>query len=305
MRRLALPVLALFPVGMAAAQSVRIPLPGHEVPGPTTAPVQPMAPAWTVLPAGLGRTPANPYGRAIDLTVNVQFFQRDLGELQIHLAADGTATFDAPAIATALKPILSDAGQARLARALAGRQTITPMALKAVGIDAMFNPADVVIDVQAIDPSLRRAVSMFGKDNDEADRATNASPASVSFFLNTGVSETRVWKGAQSGFRHPSVFLNSAARFGPIVVEASGQFADREPSSVNRRFHFDRNFARLVYDRPKQYLRAYFGDLTPEFRFQQNFVQMGGVGVSRQRRRFDDFRSAILQGNRLDQRRKT
>ena len=49
---------------------------------------------------------------------------------------------------------------------------------------------------------------------------------------------------------------------------------------------------------PKRFTRLYAGDLSPETRFQQSYVQMGGIGLSRQRRRFDQFRSAMLQGNR-------
>jgi outer membrane usher protein len=40
------------------------------------------------------------------------------------------------------------------------------------------------------------------------------------------------------------------------------------------------------------------GDLSPEIRGQQSYVQIGGIGVLRQRRRFNDFRSAVLQGDR-------
>ena len=48
-------------------------------------------------------------------------------------------------------------------------------------------------------------------------------------------------------------------------------------------YRFDRNFVRLVYDLPERFTRLYGGDLTPETRFQQSYVQMGGIGLSRQR----------------------
>ena len=57
-------------------------------------------------------------------------------------------------------------------------------------------------------------------------------------------------------------------------------------------------YARLVYDQAGNYRRFFVGDLSPEVRGQQSFVQIGGIGVLRQRSRFDQFRSAILQGNR-------
>src|SRR5690606_11806746 len=63
-------------------------------------------------------------------------------------------------------------------------------------------------------------------------------------------------------------------------------------------YKLTRNYARLVYDEPEDYRSWFLGDLTPEFRSQQAFVSMGGVGVLRQRRRFNAFRSAVLQSNR-------
>src|SRR5690606_9213771 len=44
--------------------------------------------------------------------------------------------------------------------------------------------------------------------------------------------------------------------------------------------------------------RWFAGDLDPEIRGLQSYVQMGGVGVLRQQRRFNVFRSAILQADR-------
>lgn len=261
---------------------------------PSDAPSTATAPA---ISAKVAKTTGNPYGRPIDLTVDVNFYNRDLGEVTVHMAPDGSTTFDGSEMAALLKPLLNDAGQVKVDAALAGQKLITPDALKVIGIDAAFDRANVAISITSIDPKLRKPQSIYSASNNQAELATNASPAGFSFFLDTSVSESREWGGPLPGFRDPSVFLNSAIRAGPIVLEGEGQIADRDPDAPDRQYQFDRNFLRLVYDDPDDFLRSYVGDLTPEIRFQQNYVQMGGIGISRERRRFDQFRTAVLQGN--------
>lgn len=255
------------------------------------------SPANSLTSAQTAQASSNPYGRKIDLTVDVDFYKRDLGEVTVHMAADGSTTFDGPEMAAVLKPLLSDAGQAKVDAALAGQLPITLGYLKSIGIDAAFDRENVAISITSIDPTLRKPLSIYSASNHESELATNASPAGFSFFLDTTVSESRDWSRAASGFRDPSIFLNSAIRVGGLVLEGEGQIADRDPYAPDRQYRFDRNFVRLVYDRPDDYLRTYVGDLTPEVRFEQNYVQMGGIGISRERRRFDQFRTAILQGN--------
>ena len=242
--------------------------------------------------------PINPYQRDIDLTVNIDFFGRDLGEVPMHMTKDGRITIASPAIVRAFKPFLNLAGQTRLAAAMKDLAAIDPAALQPLGIAMHFDGNAVLLEVTAIDPALRVALPLYDTPNGRSDQETTALPAGFSAFLNTSIVESRIWKGNNPGFQDPSVFFSSAIRAGPFVVEGEGQLADANPTSLNREYQFDRNFVRLVYDLPQLYTRFYLGDLTPDVRFQQNYVQMGGVGFSRQRRRFDQFRSAILQGNR-------
>ena len=294
--------LLLLPLDSLAAQATGVPGAAGSGMAQTTPAVAPAAgqvsrPAVTN-PLGLGVLKANPYGRAINLTVNVQFFQQDLGEVRLSMAADGATAVDSQDMLAALKPLLNDAGRAKLEVAVTGRQALDLHELSKDGIEAYFDNDSVAIEIRSIDAKLRKPLSLYAKTDDSADRATNASPAGFSAFLNTSIFESRLWNGPRAGFRDPSIFLNAAIRAGPLVFEGAGQFADRNPGAVNRQYQFDRNYLRAVYDIPSKFTRVVAGDLTPDTRFQQNFVQMGGVGISRQRRRFDEFRSAVLQGNR-------
>ena len=288
MRRILAPALLLMYPSVISAQTVIVPLPGAKPAMPTTVAPLPVI----VQPVG------NPYGRAIDLTVNIQFYKKDLGETVLHMAKDGAVSFDSAGLSSAVRKVLNEAGQAKLDALIAGQPSVRAEDLQALGIVASFDRENVALNIESIDPTIRKLVALYREGNDDAEKAVNAQPEPFSFFVDTSISESRVWSGVGAGFRDPSIYLNSAVRIRGFVLEASGQFADRNPSAANKQFAFDRNFVRFVYDVPKLYVRAYAGDLTPEVRFQQNYVQMGGIGISRQRRRFDAFRSAILQGNR-------
>lgn len=302
-RTLAFTLLAFEP-SIAFAQTATVPLPGVRSDGkppsnqdsPATVPLPSAKPSPTSVPSVA--LPANPYGRPIDMTVGMQFGARDLGELSVHMDLSGVVTFDSAAFASAINPLLNSNGQAQLAELVKQHPRVTAEELEAAGIEAVFDRENVVINIRRIVAKYRMPQPIYTEPNDSLEKAVTAQPEDVSFFLNVGVSETRLWNGSLPGWRDPSVFLSSAARAGPLVVEFQGQFADRQPGSIDRQYRFDRNYVRLVYDLPSNYVRLIAGDLTPEVRLQQNFVQMGGLGFSRQKKRFDDFRSAVLQGNR-------
>ena len=324
MRRSLIPLLVLLHAGYAQAQTAVVPLPpkasSAPVPNPAAAVPAPDGQVSVPLPSPVppsGTTtpptappprpgkfqlptapPLNPYGRAIDLTVNVQYFQRDLGEVALHMAIDGSVEVDAAGLVQAVKPLLNEAGLTKLTSAIGDRAMIALEDLKAAGIDAQFDRENVSISVVSIDSVMRRLMPLYRTSNDASERTIDAQPEAFSFFLDVTVAESRIWNGPNQGWRDPSVFLNTATRMGPVVLEAQGQFADRQPGTLDPQYHFDRSFVRLVYDIPEKYLRFYAGDLSPEVRFQQNFVPMGGLGLSRQKRRFDNYRAAILQGNR-------
>ena len=324
MRRSLIPLLVLLPANYAQAQTAVVPLPQKAppaspatpappgtaadgqvtvpLPGSATGPQPGTAPGPAVPRSGRFQLPTapplNPYGRAIDLTVNIQYFQRDLGEMALHMAVDGSVQVDSAGMVEALKPLLNEAGLAKLTELIAGRPIVALEELKTAGIDARFDRENVSISILAIDSNLRRLLPLYRTSSDLAERHIDALPEAFSFFLDVTVAESRVWTGPQRGWRDPSVFLNAATRIGPVVLEAQGQFADRLPGTLNPQYHFDRSFVRLVYDLPEKYVRVFAGDLSPEIRFQQNFVPMGGIGLSRQKRRFDSYRAAILQGNR-------
>ncbi|MNI15014.1 Fimbrial Usher protein [compost metagenome] len=84
-------------------------------------------------------------------------------------------------------------------------------------------------------------------------------------------------------------------RYKGLVFEAD--FQGRESQFLGD-YEVERRHARFVFDQPADYRRWYLGDLNVETRGRQGFVEMGGVGVTRQRQRFDSFRNNVLAGGR-------
>lgn len=247
------------------------------------------------LPIGkYGRPDINPYDRDMDLTVPLMFKQRALGDLLVRLTFDDRLQADRKTFDALIGPLLNEKARAELMAAAPGKERVEADDLKAIGISFEYDPSSLAVVVLTIDPSRRATESLFqaGRPQDEE---ADIVPASFAGYLNVNVFASHVWSGGGDN-RPPSVSLSGALRHAGIVFEADGQFA--EDAFDGGSYKFNRNYARFVYDEPSAYRRWYLGDLSPEVRGQQGFVQMGGIGVSRQRQRFDPYRSSILQGNR-------
>lgn len=304
--------LPLLPIPAVAQTSV--PLPGHSAPPanqspPSTnsaSPLQsqnqstsvplPGAPTPPAIPLNAeGRPDINPYNRDIDLTVPLTYRDRALGEIPIHLTADDHYYLATQPFLDLLKPLLNAKAGAALAAALGPKPQFSDTDLAKTGVSLTYDPSALAVVVVRINSDERALEPLFpvpGRDDEMPDLA----PAGFSAFMNINVLGARTW-GADGRFLKPSVYLDGAMRAGGVVLEGDGQFSEDYGLSGST-YRFDRNYLRLVYDQPDSYRRFYAGDLQPEIRGQQTFVRMGGIGVSRQRRRFDQFRSAILQGNR-------
>lgn len=301
--------------GTAAAQ-VSVPLPRTQ-PAPQTAPPTSPPPQGTpvplpgtrpsidalpvvgqtgtaALPIGkYGRPDINPYDRDMDLTVPMLFKQRALGDMPIRLTYDDRLLVERKPFEALIAPLLNPQARDQLLGAAVGKDRLESDDLKPLGISFEYDPSSLAVVVLTIDPSKRALEQLFAPPN-AGDENIDLAPADFAAFLNINGYYARAWKGSFNS--PPSIALNGAMRYGGVVLEADGQFGNQ--GFGGGAYRFDRNYARFVYDEPSAYRRWYLGDLTPEVRGQQGYVQIGGVGVSRQRQRFDPYRSSVLQGNR-------
>ncbi|BCA63078.1 hypothetical protein HMP09_2312 [Sphingomonas sp. HMP9] len=249
-----------------------------------------------IVPLGkYGRPDINPYDRDIALTVPLTYRDRTLGEVPVLLTHDDRFVVDTQPFLKLLRPLLNDVAQSKLAAILAGTKTFTSADLATSGVSLDYDPGSLSVVVLRIAPDERTIEPLFTTPTRD-DEKPDLQPAFVSGYLNANLAVNKLW-GLQDRLSRPSFYVNGAIRVGPVVVEGDLQYAE-ELGLTGGTYRFDRNTLRLVYDQPEQFRRWYLGDLSPEIRGQQGYVQMGGIGVSRQRQRFDQFRAALLQGNR-------
>lgn len=294
------PVAAQSPTASAPPPpqvGLAVPLPAQQQPG-TVVPLPVPTPVAPVIPTGTdGRPDINPYDRDIEMTVPLMYHSHPLGEVPVLLTHDDRFLVDAAPFLKLIDTLLNDQGRAKLAQAVGTRDRFAADDIAATGVSLNYDPSSLSVVVLDITPNERATEALF-KTPTREDETPDLLPAKFSAFLNINAIENRIWGGYNDGFMDPAFYFNGAARLGGVVLEGDFQVAQQFLSLADNSYRFDRNYVRLVYDQPDQYRRWYLGDLTPEVRGEQSFVQMGGIGVSRQRNRFDQFRSAILQGNR-------
>lgn len=289
--------------GTAAAQ-VSVPLPRQGVsapedPDPGSEPQAAAARPDKVEAAAPEAAPVsrrldiNPYDRDIEMTVPLTYRSRPLGEIPVLLTHDDRFVVNTRAFLTLIDPLLNAEARTRIAAQLGQRDAFVPDDLGAIGITLEYDPGTLSVVVLRIAPEQRAMEALFDAPVPENEQP-DLLPAGFSAFLNINAVQTQYWEGDTP---LPSIFLNGAARIGRFVVEADIE-AGEQGFTGSQDYGVERNFVRGVYDEPEQFRRWYLGDLSPEVRGQQGFVQLGGIGVSRQRRRFDQFRSSVLQGNR-------
>ncbi len=281
------------PQSNPASPPVNIPLPGPK--NPSTDPVRPTPAEKPQYPIGAhGRPDINPYDRDIDMTVPLTFQNRTLGDVPLRLTADDRFKIESETFLKLMIPLLNEPARADLSAKIGMPGYFGPEDLETTGVELTYDPASLAVVVVEVAPEQRATENLFAPPRDDQNEIS-LEPAGVSAFLNLSVIGSYIWEGSQ--IDPPTVNIDGAVRVGPVVFEGDAQFAQTFGFDGDS-YTFSRNFARLVYDQPEDYRRWFLGDLDPEIRGQQSFVSMGGVGVVRQKRRFNSFRTAILQSNR-------
>jgi outer membrane usher protein len=251
---------------------------------------EPAAPPGAAAPVTPARKNINPYDRDIELTVPLNFNRRVLGEMPVVLTRDDQFIVQSAGFRALIDPLLTEQAQAELAVALAGHETFPPELIESTGIRLDYDPQQLSVLVLRIEPTKRTMESLFqGGRAEKPDQP----PLPFSAYLNSNLTVQR--QNSTGNVTKPSVFLNGAMRYKNLVLE--GDFQGREDQFTGA-YKVDRRYARLVYDQANDYRRWYLGDLDPELRGRQGFVQLGGLGVSRQTQRFDSFRTGVISGDR-------
>ena len=241
-------------------------------------------------PAAVVRPDINPYNRDITLTAPLTFNRRPLGEVPVTLTRDDRFIVDSAGFLELITPLLTDEAAAALTARLAGQQGFEGEELAAQGVSLEYDPTALSLLVVRIAPNLRRLEVLFERGGPEAE---GLAPLPFSAFLNAATSWS--YRHATGDAPAPNVYLNGAGRWRGLVLEAEVQGRETLGSGD---YEWLRRYARFVYDQPQEYRRWTVGDLNPEFRGLQGYADVGGVGVTRQRRRFDPYRPNVFRQDR-------
>lgn len=248
------------------------------------------AQAAPAAPAPQARPNINPYDRDIAMTVPLNFNRRVLGEMPVLLTRDDRFIVESDGFRALIDPLLTPEAQAELKARLEGVESFAPEEINATGISLDYDPDQLAVLVLRIDPTKRSVESLFqgGRPEEPGEAAEDFSA-----YLNTNLAVSR--RQSTGDVTSPSVFLNGAVRYKGLVFEADVQGREEQFSG---NYEVERRYARFVFDQPAEYRRWYLGDLNVETRGRQGFAEMGGVGVTRQKQRFDSFRNNVLSGGR-------
>jgi len=229
------------------------------------------------------------------MTVPLTFRSKSLGDIPMRLTADDQFFLESATFIRLVRPILNDPAQAEIVAALQGDESFSPDAIDGTGVALTYDPTTLSVVVVEVAPDKRAIQELFAPPKDDLNDV-DISPSHLSAYVNLNILQTHIWEGHEKEL--PNINFDGAVRFGRVVFEGDAQVGQRFTLTGEDKYGFSRNYARLVYDQPEEYRRWYLGDLDPETRGQQSFVRMGGIGVVRQRRRFNAFRAAILQTDR-------
>jgi len=223
------------------------------------------------------RPPAeiNPAGRTIILTAPVMDGQAYLGDATLTLDTAGRASFAASRLIALLAPRLRGELIARLRSALAARGAIGNDDLAGIGVDIVYDPQTLQIDL-AIAAASRAALAVDLDDDGTRRFANHVAPARVSAYLNVRGSLDWVQQGFDRGVAPPVFFLDGAARLGGLVFESE---ANWQPGGIG--VDLQRRGSRLIYDDRGNLVRWSAGDLQTLARGFQSAPDIAGLSVSR------------------------
>lgn len=278
------------PGGWAHAQALGLMQAASQVAAQAAEAVASAQAAPAAAPAPQTRPNINPYDRDIAMTVPLNFNRRVLGEMPVLLTRDDRFIVESAGFRALIDPLLTPEAQEELKSRLEGVASFAPEEINATGISLDYDPDQLAVLLLRIDPTKRSVESLFQGGRPEEP---GSAPEDFSAYLNTNLAVSR--RQSTGDVTSPSVFLNGAIRYKGLVFEADVQGREEQFSG---NYEVERRYARFVYDQPAEYRRWYLGDLNVETRGRQGFAEMGGVGVTRQKQRFDSFRNNVLSGGR-------
>jgi outer membrane usher protein len=228
-------------------------------------------------PAASEQAPArlNTTGRPIDMITPVKDGASYLGDIVVTIDPDDNITFSTQRFLEVVSGVL-DARVVEAIRASAGgRTSLTPADVQGSGVTVQYVPQTLELALE-IPSEMRASRSIQVSTLDRQPIGNFDAPAVFSAYLNARASMDFVHTGAEEGWADPVILLDTAARYGGIVLESEGI---AQPGVDDARFQ--RQGTRFVVDDTDNLVRWSVGDLRTVARGFQAVPDIAGISLYR------------------------
>ncbi|WP_338103864.1 fimbria/pilus outer membrane usher protein [Pseudopontixanthobacter vadosimaris] len=220
-------------------------------------------------------------GEATQLLIPIVHDGTVHGDVLADLYLDGRISFERLTLLVRLTPFLSADGRVTFDRLLVQSPMVSSDEVQRAGIELRYNPTRLEVVIADIDPTIA-AVQQLGSVPPRNTLPVTLEPAGTSAYVN--VIADFQFDEFTDGVG-PGLLVTGAIRHRDIVFEFDGGY-DRQ---VAQGSGFYRRYARLVYDEPDRLRRFTAGDVQVPTLGLLGGVFVGGVGVEKGRRVFNDF----------------
>ena len=255
-------------------------------------PVQTVVPGTQVIqivpPVRVARL--NTSGRVMQIVAPLNDRENYLGDVEIRVELDDSVEVSAEQVLAILNKF-ADASDLEALRASATSGAFFPAAKYAeYGFPITFNATALSLNIN-IPANSRIRQSIGLADLDRSTYGEFATPSKITAYLNLRSSVDYVHKGQNTGFGDTLILMDSAARFGGVVMENEGSWRSEDNG-------FSREGTRFVYDDFRNLNRWVGGDLLPQARGFQGVQDMAGFSVERTYSLLDPQRNITPRGGR-------
>lgn len=205
---------------------------------------------------------------------------RVYGDVLADVFVDGRILYNRSSLVEKLAPLLSPDGSVRFEQDLPDKTKLTPQEVAAAGIELRYDPSQLEISVDRIDGELALLQSL-GFDPVADEFPITLQPSRTSGYLNI-FSDIGVDNLGSS--LNPAILFDGAVRARDIVVEFEGGY-DRNIAGGTG---FYRRSTRAIYDELEKTRRWSAGDVQLSGLNLLGGIFLGGVGVEKGRRVFND-----------------
>lgn len=202
------------------------------------------------------------------------------GDVLVEVFVDGRILYNRASLVEKLAPLLSPDGLAQFEQKLVANAKLTPQDVAAAGVELSYNSSQLEISVDRIDGSLATLRSL-GFDPVADEFPITLEPSRTSGYLNIF---SDIGLDNRSLSLDPSILFDGALRARGIVLEFEGGY-DQNIAGGSGLY---RRSTRAIYDEPDERRRWSAGDVQVSGLGLSGGIFLGGVGVEKGRRVFND-----------------